>query len=185
MIGRQVSFYMFGEDENSFLSFLIEKKKAIPIRSITPKAEVVTLEVPLPSPNSDVDAWKVLIWNNNYPFPAGVFQLLPDRKWDEQSENYISTGIVKYRIDDEIAPVIEFSRSCQNRDGVLVKGRLWVAVNVAREYLSVAEHEGFKTWCDAILRWVRRAGKRIEGQDGYFFPMAAEAFRSKIVQFAP
>jgi hypothetical protein len=175
---------MLGDDEDAFLNYLDDSMRATLIMPVTGTTEVRTLDRGLPSSGSDKGPSKVLIWNPRFIIPVYAFQQLPTRRWDEASQSIRTHETTEYRIAVDVAPVIEFIRSRKNRDALLVQGRLWAATNVTREYLSEKEHQQFKAWCDAILRWVRRTGKHIKGQDGYFFPMAAEAFKNKTVHFA-
>jgi hypothetical protein len=97
-------------------------------------------------------------------------------KNNEENKAVHTAKSTYYRIDENKANVIEFSRCILNPAGALVQGRLWVEL-----YALINDRFAYKgKELDQLYKyasnWIRRNYKKVGGQDGYFGPEAETKF---------
>ena len=160
-MGRQVEFYMWGQDEREFIDFVKSTGEVIILPYTSPKADMPAL-AELPPASDEFMLW---LFNRN------VSSRLLTRFVQQQDYNVV---------DRDLSSVVEFSRTVLS-EGVLVPGRLWAIFNYVTPDMQWAYKEPeFKKWYERLARWIRKNYSRDPdlGHGFYFGPEARELART-------
>jgi hypothetical protein len=161
-MGKQVNFYMYGSDEELFLSSA-RKHGDLYVLPDTSPTEV--FEPLLELPGKDQLGWFHLwLWNGSICRPPIV-------RWIEQQSHYV--------IDPSPSEVIELSRSYES-EGSLVRGRLWAELTGWRKEAPAEIFEkslAFRKWFNSLASWIKRHYTRMP--DGWYAGPGAAEFQRR------
>src|SRR5579863_1937730 len=165
-MGRQMAFHLLEKDCEQLLHFVRDRDPVIILERDTSSAELVDIGRPC------AEAGIYTLWNQ---------PLAPDlvRKF---VEHHPKIG-PRYTIDGSL-PVIEFfyRGPAQEWEGrpALLQGRLWTGFG--------SEDKHFRSWYQAVTRWIRKNFIRNPVSFGYVGPCAYEWFKeggSFLPEFGP
>ena len=157
-MGRQIAFYMLGDDCKEFLAFVQNRDPVIvvPYTSFSPGVR----EIHSPCDKGN----RVCLWNQSL-LTSFQYRYIPE-----------SDDGPYYRTDDSL-PVLEFSWGPQekwNGRQVLRPGRVWCSFEYDGEKAKDLER-----WFNSIARWLRKNYHRNPSSylGGYVGPAAYEWFK--------
>lgn len=157
-VGKQVNFYMDGNDERSFIEFLRADPNTVIFRSSEKTSEIEDL-VDLPKPN-ELEWFALNLWHKHLSTP--VLDYI-------ERQGY-------YSPNKEVSEIIEFDRSTKDQ-GRLVRGRLWAEM----QYWSkedppqvVRKSEAFVKWYNRLANWIKKQSER--DQHGFYVMPGAAQF---------
>jgi len=161
-VGKQVNFYMLGEDERAFEAFLLQEPDVLILSPANTEASPLVFDSLPAERNLLTGSWQVYLSKRGYPIHL----------W----EGTAKAGPKLYHVDMSGSSVIQFGRSFLRSDAAntLTWGWLWADTrrltpdNLAFEYKG----EGFEKWYDSLARWIRRRYRRVG--DRYVGPRAYE-----------
>jgi hypothetical protein len=144
-MGKQVNFFMMGEDEQQFAEFILQDRRVVFVPEVAQSK-------PIPQFRSLEEADRtnypqaLLIWNR------GIGRALTVKQY----------GAGNVRVDKANDAVIEFHRSILHNGKVLVAGRIWAEMVKFDEDRIQTTYKGkdFERWFDSIARWLRTEYER-------------------------
>lgn len=161
-MGKQVNFYMDGDDELEFIAAARQRTEVLvfPYRSATetfePLADLPQIGEPF--------AFSLWMWSPTECAPPIV-------QWIEVQRAYY--------INEFASEVIQFSRSIKD-DGVLVRGRIWAEM-VGTDPQDPAgvfrKSASFEKWFDSLVRWIKKNYEKIDGPVPEYVGPGAAKFR--------
>ncbi len=154
-MGKQVSFYMTGADEEDFVRFVRSDRNvgifmyAMPSRDIPLLTEL---------PKQGVPFWFALyLWDREHSSTPRI-EYVPEQRY--------------YVVEPNASEVVEFERSHFD-EGRLVRGRIWAETDVWQDNgTRQRKSEPFRKWFGRLANWIRRRSIRDEHGD-YLLPGAA------------
>ena len=141
LLGRQVTFFMAKEDEESFLSFVRGTGNVVLIPNTSSTDNFQPVDT-LPEPFSS-DQWRQFwLWNRSV---AENYQT----EYVPEKEHYAINGL--------LSSLIEFSRSYV-KDNTMYPGRIWAEFTVVDEDAGDLGQKSreFRNWYEEIAKWIRR-----------------------------
>jgi hypothetical protein len=89
------------------------------------------------------------------------------KEYSIEQARLVETGEVRYYVDTDNAPVVEFIRSFVNQYNQLKRGRIYANMFQLAGKELVKKDDKFEAWYDQIARWLRRHMKREPGLGAY------------------
>ena len=166
MSGRQISFFMVEADERAFIDFLCDRWGASFHKRYSAQREPSCVPLPLPRPSGDASVHTLLIRI------AGL-----EQGWVAKAMA-TTDGVERYACLVPTNAAIEFSRSWQNDDRILVRGRLYLPLTEMKDRLPASDCLRLERAADSIWRWVRSRSTKLAGHWAWVFPGAAEALEA-------
>lgn len=158
-MAQQVNFFWFGDDEAEFFGHL---RRAPGLRVLPTTSRVEVFDALTELPGADQPGWFHLwLWHSAHCAP-------PITRWIPQKKHFT--------VDRFASEVIELSRSFE-KDGRLVRGRLWVEMSGWRQDAperTFRKSEVFGKWYKSIETWMRKRYTRLSSGD--LIAAGAEAF---------
>jgi hypothetical protein len=177
-MGRQVNFYMLSDDEYEFLDFVTSKKELKIIREDSRQPGLHIIEDYHVFSNEEKFTWSCVIWDQTMPIEPRFFKSQPLGKWNADYRIFSETGEIKYSIDVMNAPVIEYSRSGINQNGVLTRGRIYVQLYELLDGNFYYKGKQLEDLYSRLARWLRRNLIRVEEIGWYAGKKALEWIQS-------
>lgn len=144
-MGKQVNFYMLGEDEERFASYLLDQAGAVLIGAGSLDGGVPFLKQ-LPTQDAP-PVWRddLFLARPGYPvlMRRGIMRAGPLQ------------GQEVFLVDGSNSSVIEFTRSRLVGER-LTRGRIWAEMTRLQGDRLVYKGEEFEKWYDRIAGWIRR-----------------------------
>jgi hypothetical protein len=142
-MGRQVEFYMLGQDETEFLTALRAKADVVVISERSSTNQPKILEG-FPEIGSKLAREGVVLWNRTISAELVMKEVAPGA----------------FVVDKTDADVIEFRQS-EIVDGILRRGRIWMDPNASDEnFQPIKKSQEFLKWYDSAARWIRKHFER-------------------------
>jgi hypothetical protein len=165
-MGKQVNFYMLEEDEEEFVSYLLDQAGAVLIGAGSLDGKVPFLKR-LPAEDAP-PAWRDHLYLSRPGYP--VFM----------QRGIMRAGPLQGRevsfVDELDSSVIEFTRSGLVGDR-LTRGRIWAEMTRLEGDRLVYKGEEFEKWYDRIAAWVRRHCPALPSAAPYRIGRQAYAWR--------
>lgn len=177
-MGKQVEFYILPEDESKFLDHVISYPDVKLIFSIFKEPGLHVIDDYLILKERGKYTREILIWNQLLEIEQQYFETRPQGEWNADYTEFKESGEIDYYIDKMNAPVIEYSRSGININGLLVSGRIWVNLNRVRDNHFEYKGQQLDDLYTKLARWLRNNLVRVEGYRPYFGKQALEWFKN-------
>jgi hypothetical protein len=165
-MGRQIAIAATAEDERALLEFLRSTAEIALIETFAPTPEALWIDGFSPELNGH---WSYLIWNRSFPWEPVYGEVGP------QAHDPTQVGWFYVR-NRSTGPLLEFGRSD-------VPGRRYGRLYWCKSSAAPPDYDvqAFSAWYDAVVKWVRRTGRRREPKEPfspYFLPDAWETAES-------
>ena len=169
MAGRQISFFMAQVDELEFVNYLHSQWDASFIKRLSTQREPTTVLAPFPRPANDPSVRTLLIRISGL-----------ECGWTPKTTTI--DGLEHSAFSGPANGAIEFSRSWQNADGILVRGRLYLPLTEMKELMSASDWKRLEQASGSIWRWIRRRATKSEDHWSWVFAGAVEALAAGKVE---
>jgi len=170
-MGRQVNFFMLPDDENRFVQSVAQMNF---VKFIKQQSEKYIEEIVLEGPSKDHEP--ILLWDSRQTITPEQVSYREDCFYAEDYTTLIHTGVFKYHIDIDQAPVIEFRRSFIRNDNVLVPGRIWAEMSRFVNGYAETKGDDFIALYDSLAKLIKKKSKHYQNTYEYFCSSANQWF---------
>jgi hypothetical protein len=166
-MGKQIRFFMLYQDEKKFLEFLSNDSS---VKFVLPIVEHPKI--------SFIDPVRILLLENNMFYMYDIrYDIQPyvkrslEKFYDPQKGELTNSTREVYSIPSLNAPVIQYCRSINADDGMLLSGRIWVEMYALSENNMEFVHKGeiLENLYKNIVSWFRRNLTRVKEVGDYYF----------------
>jgi hypothetical protein len=167
------------KDELDFLHYVLNDPSIVLLNEWSHEPKPHLIPQPLGVAQTNIFQRSVLLWNTSLgDWEDCALEEVRLKEYTIESAAYVETGEIRYFIDKDNAPIIEFDRSFINTQGQLTKGRIYANMYNRIGDDLVRKDIHFENWFNLIARWLRSHFKRVEGVDGYLGPEALAWYRN-------